>query len=74
MPEKTENCGAAILKCWLISDYLLCCIALTEYMLCILWIAHDFIALEIIVFVDFPVKKLISMPPSASHQSISRMS
>jgi hypothetical protein len=41
------TCGAAILKFWLISDYLLCCVALTEYMLCILGIAHDFIALKI---------------------------
>jgi hypothetical protein len=47
MPAKTVDCGASILKCWLILDYSLCCIALTEYMLCILWIAHDFIALNI---------------------------
>jgi hypothetical protein len=67
MPEKTVDCGAAIFRFWLISDYSLCFIALTEYMLWILRIAHDFIALQI-TFLDFFLFKCLS----ASHKSVWR--
>jgi hypothetical protein len=69
--RKPVDCGAAVLIFGLISDYSLCCIALTEYMLCILWIVHDFIALQNSVFVVFPDQMLISLP-SASYKSIWR--